>query len=174
MLLFLSCQGRWDGRKGGVVEKCIHALKLSSRKWATAPLKQNTCRCAGAPAAPRFGCCICFKLKSGFFSFFCGEAATLENHCVLAVSTAEKASGCCLGAFCKLSGGALAAPWRAFACALGAPSAWPASPASRPTGPARITMASLPAAGLPLRQSRSQAPGRPGSARPTRHPEALR
>jgi len=50
LLLFLSCQDRWNGRKGGVVEKAIHALKLSSRKCASArpktehvPLRGRAC-----------------------------------------------------------------------------------------------------------------------------------
>ena len=161
----MEWQERRCGRKS---HTCFETLFSKMRHRA--PLKQNTCRCAGAPAAPRFGCCICFKLKLTFQCFFAAKPQRskiitfwrfrlLRKH--LAVAGVRSASF-------------LAASWRAFACALGAPSAWPTSPASRPTGPARISMASLPAAGLPLRQSRSQAPGRPGPARPTRLPEALR
>ena len=54
----------------------------------------------------------------------------------------------------------------------GARSLLPTARASLPAGPARIAIASLPAARLPLRRSRSQPPGQPGQpARPPAQPD---
>ena len=112
----------------------------------------------GAPSAPGRGCCIFCMSFVCFLCIFSGEAATLKNQRFSTGSTHRKRSGGRLAAFWGRAWCALGALWRRS----GARSPLPTARASLPAGPARITIASLPAARLPLRRSRSQAPSRPG------------
>jgi hypothetical protein len=98
---------------------------------------------------------------------FCGEAAKLENQCFSTNSTHRKCSGGLLRACWVRSGGALGT-------FCGAHSPEPAARASLPAGPARITIASLPADRLPLRRSCSQSRSRPGQQAGRPQAELLR
>ena len=141
---------------------------LPSRKNATRRAhKQNICRCAGAPSAQGHGCCIFANLSQKMLRIFCGEAAKLENQCFSTDSTHRKCSGGLLRACWVRSGGALGT-------FCGAHSPEPAARASLPAGPARITIASLPADRLPLRRSCSQSRSRPGQQAGRPQAELLR
>ena len=98
---------------------------------------------------------------------FRGEAAKLENQCFSTDSTHRKCSGGLLRACWVRSGGALGT-------FCGAHSPEPAARASLPAGPARITIASLPADPLPLRRSCSQSRSRPGQQAGRPQAELLR
>ena len=166
LFCFLS-EARPGGKRGGV-RKSKDTKNLPSRKNATRRAhKQNICRCAGAPSAQGHGCCIFANLSQKMLRIFCGEAAKLENQCFSTDSTHRKCSGGLLRACWVRSGGALGT-------FCGAHSPEPAARASLPAGPARITIASLPADRLPLRRSCSQSRSRPGQQAGRPQAELLR
>ena len=153
---------------GAVCENPEIPKNLPSRKNATRRAhKQNICRCAGAPSAQGHGCCIFANLSQKMLRIFRGEAAKLENQCFSTDSTHRKCSGGLLRACWVRSGGALGT-------FCGAHSPEPAARASLPAGPARITIASLPADRLPLRRSCSQSRSRPGQQAGRPQAELLR
>ena len=160
-------EARPNGKRGGL-RRSRDTKNLPSRKNATRRAhKQNICRCAGAPSAQGHGCCIFANLSQKMLRIFCGEAAKLENQCFSTDSTHRKCSGGLLRACWVRSGGALGT-------FCGAHSPEPAARASLPAGPARITIASLPADRLPLRRSCSQSRSRPGQQAGRPQAELLR
>lgn len=163
MLVFLRFQSRRGaGNEAVCKNRRYQKTSLLEKTPPAAHINKTYAAARGAPSAPGIGCCIFARFSYVFLSIFSGEAATLKNQRFSTGSTHRKRSGGRLAAFWGRAACALGALWRRSGGVLGARSPLPAARASLPAEPARITIASLPAARLPLWRSRSQAPSRPG------------